>query len=250
MWRCLAIKNKKKEVKKSVFKKITMSKGFYIAVCSVVAVVGFSVYSAKLRADIGKQVVSFEAATPEETESLEEIEVIDVDGATSETDNTKIVTGFEKVPEVVETVAEAKPKTEEAKFVMDLPCKGSVIAECSIDELVYSETMKDWRTHNGIDIAAKVGDQVKAAESGVVSKVFKDELLGVVVTIDHENGILSTYANLQDADFIKVGTKVKKGDIIGGVGECGALEKNLEPHLHFEISADGNFKNPREFLKY
>ncbi|MBQ2931319.1 MAG: M23 family metallopeptidase [Clostridia bacterium] len=227
-----------------------MSRGFYIAVCSVVAVVGFSVYSAKLRADMDKQVVSFEAAPPEETESLEEVEVIDVDNAASDTDPGETVTGFEKVPEVVETVAGAKAKAEEAKFVMDLPCKGGVIAECSIDELVYSETMKDWRTHNGIDIAAKVGDQVNAAEAGIVSKVFKDELLGVVVTIDHGNGILSTYANLQDADFIKVGTKVKKGDIIGGVGECGALEKNLEPHLHFEISVDGNVKDPKEFLKY
>ena len=247
MWRCLAIKNKKKEVKKSVFKKITMSKGFYIAVCSVVAVVGFSLYSAKLRADMNEKMVSFEE-TPSEVQNLAEVEVIDVDDAEAESVSAKVVTGFEKVPDVVETVAEAKSKTEEAKFVMESPCKGKVIAECSIDELVYCETMQDWRTHNGIDIAAKVGDQVKAAESGVVSKVFKDELYGVVVTIDHENGISSTYANLQDADFIKVGTKVKKGDIIGGVGECGALEKNLEPHLHFEISDKGTIKNPKEFL--
>ncbi len=248
MWRCLAIKNKKKEVKKNVFKKITMSKGFYIAVCSVVAVVGFSLYSAKLRTDMNEKMVSFEEVPPADAQNIAETLVIDVDGAEDKADSAKVVTGFEKVPEVVETVAEAKPKTEEPKFVMESPCKGKIIAECSINELVYSETMKDWRTHNGIDIAAKVGDQVKAAESGVVSKVFKDELYGVVVTIDHENGISSTYANLQDADFIKVGTKVKKGDIIGGVGECGALEKNLEPHLHFEISDKGSIKNPKEFL--
>ena len=150
---------------------------------------------------------------------------------------------------MVETAAEVKGETEKPKFVMEMPHGGAIIAQCSVDNLVYSETMKDWRTHNGIDIAAKVGDQVKAAEAGVVSKVYKDDLYGVVVTIDHENGVLSTYANLQSVDFIKVGTKVKKGDIIGGVGECGALEANLEPHLHFEVIADGDYKDPKEFLK-
>lgn len=225
-----------------------MSKGFYIALCSVVAIVGFSIYSGKLRADMEERNASFEEIPWDAVSSLEEVEVIDVDGETIPKKTETPVTSFEKVPEVVETAAAAEPKSERAKFVMELPHSGEVIAECSIDELVYSETMNDWRTHNGIDISAKVGDQVKAAEAGIVSKVYKDDLYGVVVTIDHENGILSNYANLQSVDFIKVGTKVKKGDIIGGVGESGSLEANIQPHLHFEIISQGDYKNPKDFL--
>ncbi len=225
-----------------------MSKGFYIALCSVVAIVGFSVYSGKLRADMEERNASFKEIPWDTVSSLEEVEVIDVDGKPDQDKVEPPVTGFEKVPQVVETVAAAEPKSDKPKFVMEMPHSGEVIAECSIDELVYSETMNDWRTHNGIDISAKVGDQVKAAEAGVVSKVYKDELYGVVVTIDHENGILSTYANLQSVDFIKVGTKVKKGDIIGGVGESGALEANVQSHLHFEVISQGDYKNPKDFL--
>lgn len=212
----------------------------------MVAALGFTVYSGKLRADMRENRASFEEIPQNVAAEIEKVSVIDVDRDVEKTEE-KTVNSFEKVPDVVETAA-VPTKTEKAKFVLEMPHSGEVIAPCSVDELLYSETMKDWRTHNGIDILAKEGDQVKAAESGVVAKVFKDELLGVVVTIDHGNGILSSYANLQSEDFIKVGTKVKKGDIIGGVGKSGALEANLSPHLHFEIMADGEYKDPEEFL--
>lgn len=252
MWRCCPIKNKKKETKKSIIKTIAVSKGFYIALCSVVAIVGFSVYSSRLRADMNKQLAAFDETEWQEVEDHGEVEIIDIDENLAE--DNKIaesapVTGFEKVPEVIETAAVVTQKTEKPKFVMEMPCDGNIIGECSLDDLVYSETMKDWRTHNGIDIAAKVGTQVKAAEAGVVSKVYKDDLYGVLVAIDHENDISSIYANLQSVDFIKVGTKVQKGDIIGGVGESGALEANIEPHLHFEVKAKGEYKHPKEFMK-
>ncbi len=223
------------------------SKGFYIALCFSLAVLGFTVYSGKLRADMRERQVSFEEIPQSAITEIEKVSVIDLDGI-GEKSEPKTVTSFEKIPEVIETAAVDAAKTEKPKFVMEMPHSGEIIAPCSLEELLYSETMKDWRTHNGIDIAAKPGDQVKAAENGVVSKVFKDELFGVVVTVDHGNGVLSNYANLQSEDFIKVGTKVKKGDIIGGVGKSGALEVSLEPHLHFEIISNGEYKDPQEFL--
>ena len=113
-----------------------MSKGFYIALCSVVAIVGFSIYSGKLRADMEERNASFEEIPWDAVSSLEEVEVIDVDGETIPKKTETPVTSFEKVPEVVETAAAAEPKSERAKFVMELPHSGEVIAECSIDELV------------------------------------------------------------------------------------------------------------------
>lgn len=146
--------------------------------------------------------------------------------------------------EAVETSA----RTAADGVTWQLPCSGKIIAACSLSDLVYSATMNDWRTHNGIDIAAKVGDPVKAAADGTVSKVYEDELLGIVVEIDHGNGVSSVYANLQSYDFIRTGTKVKAGDIVGGVGKAGALEKDSEAHLHFEVHKNGEFINPAEFI--
>ena len=256
------MKDKKKDTKKKntkeneFFKKVITSRGLYIALCSMVAVVGFTVYSRQLRDRTEERIASFDSGAWQEAALESEVSVIDIEEKTSpkplkeeKTVEERIVNSFEKVPEVIETVADAQPTAGDGKILMDMPHNGVIIMECSLDELLYSETMKDWRTHNGIDIEAKVGDQVKAAADGVVSKVYKDDLSGVVVEVDHGGGVVSLYKGLQSEDFIKVGTKLKKGDIVGGVGESGALEKNLGPHLHFEIKVNDDYKNPMEFLK-
>ncbi len=234
-------------------KSIIANKGVYITLCSIIAIVGFTVYSRHLRNEMQQRVASFDEDAWMEAAIDDRVEVIDIDEnkaakPSPSQPSSPVVNSFETVPPVVETAATPEAKTETAKLVMELPCDGNIIAECSLEDLVYSETMKDWRTHNGIDIAAQTGTQVRAAEAGVVSKVYKDELLGVVVTIDHGNEVFSVYGNLQNEDFIKAGAKVQKGDIIGGIGESGALEKNLEPHLHFEVKEKGDYKNPNEYL--
>lgn len=240
--------NKKKQEKKSFGKMIATSKGFYITLCTVFAIVGFSVYSNHLRNQFDQKTAMFQEGF-EENPPSEAYEVIDVDEIEEDLQEEKPkVNSFDKVPEVVQTAAPANEKTEEPKFSMEYPARGIVLANCSIDELVFCSTMEDWRTHNGIDIAGDIGSQVKAAEAGVVSKVYRDELLGIVVEIDHGNEILSRYANLQNEEFISVGTKVQKGDIIGGIGECGALENTMEPHLHFEVLSHGEYKDPNEFI--
>lgn len=128
------------------------------------------------------------------------------------------------------------------------PSNGKVINGFSGDELVFSKTMNDWRTHNGIDYAAEVGDRVLCTADGTVSKVYKDDLLGITVTVDHGDGIESLYSNLQSLDFIQEGKQVKKGDIIGGVGECGGLEQSDGTHLHFEIKKDRIYENPEDYF--
>ena len=128
---------------------------------------------------------------------------------------------------------------ENKKVQMDMPCIGGIIKDYSMDELVYSKTMDDWRTHSGIDIAASVGAQVKAAADGIVEQVYTDEMLGNVIVIDHGNEIKTLYGNLQSSDYIEVKRTIKKGDIIGGIGTSGSEEKADEPHLHFEVLKDG-----------
>ena len=96
----------------------------------------------------------------------------------------------------------------------------------------------------GIDYAAAEGESVHAAAAGTVSRVYSDDMLGATVVIDHGDGISTLYGSLADIDSVKVGASVAKGDVIGTVGKSCALEKNLEPHLHFEVLKDGNPENP------
>ena len=61
------------------------------------------------------------------------------------------------------------------------PLDGTTVTVFSVTELMYDETMADWRTHNGIDIQASEGDSVRTAASGTVLSVKDDELMGTTV---------------------------------------------------------------------
>lgn len=246
------MKNKKRSTSKNNIKSIVGSKGFYIALLSLIIMVGFSVYARRIQENNNKEVSFDDAAWQEaikeselEKEKTEEI-VPDVEEVHENEISKEELTPIEEI--AVETVAEVLPKEEPKEFGIRLPCDGKIISGCSLDELVYCSSMGDWRTHNGIDIAANEGESVKAAADGVVSEVYEDELLGVVVVLDHGNGLSTLYGNLQNYDFIRAGTEIKAGDIIGGVGKPGALEANAEPHLHFELHKDGDYENPTKFL--
>ncbi len=234
-----------KNTKTFSWKTVATNKGFYIALCSIVAIASFSIYSSHLRRKMNEQIVLFDESSWREAALESQVEVVDIDNLAEEKAKSKT----EKFdPPIIETSAPVTEKTEVPEFSMSFPVDGEVIMPCSIDDLVFCESMQDWRTHNGTDVAAKIGDQVKAAESGIVSQVYKDDLLGVVVVIDHGNEISSLYGNLQSVDFIKVGTKVQKGDIIGGVGDSGILEASSGPHLHFEVMSNGEYKDPEKMI--
>ena len=263
------MKKKKSAASRSMLRRAIENKGFYIALFSLMVLVGFSIYARRLQSGGGD--VSFDDEAWQEAVQESGID-IGKDSETAEQDlkigetNTAPRQAPEKQTEstekaepegkpaaaendmsaAVETMASAE--SADKPFSMQMPCGGKVIAACSVDDLVYCKAMDDWRTHNGTDIAAAEGDSVKAAADGVVSQVYEDDLLGVVVVLDHGNGISSLYGNLQSYDFIRTGTQVHAGDIIGGVGKPGALEKELEPHLHFEVIKDGEYQNPSEFM--
>lgn len=129
------------------------------------------------------------------------------------------------------------------------PLSGETVAAFSVDELTYNETLGDWRTHDGIDIAADVGTPVLAACSGTVTSVEEDDLLGTCVTVTHDGGYESTYANLQSVPAVGEGQYVSAGQIIGSVGTTSLIEAGSTPHLHFAVKRDGVSIDPKEFLK-
>ncbi len=128
------------------------------------------------------------------------------------------------------------------------PVKGETIAEYAMDCLSYNQTTRDWRTHNGVDIAAEAGTQVCAAAAGTVYTVYEDEMMGTVVVIRHEGGYATEYASLDKQVQVAAGDSVKLGDAIGCVGQSALLESAIGDHVHFSVTCNGESVNPAEFL--
>ena len=117
-----------------------------------------------------------------------------------------------------------------------------------MDELAYSETLADWRTHDGIDIKADAGTQVLAASSGTVLSVADDDLMGTTVVIAHDGGYETTYSNLQSVPTVAPEQYVSAGQVIGAVGTTSLAEASMAPHLHFSVSRDGAVIDPHEYV--
>ncbi len=128
------------------------------------------------------------------------------------------------------------------------PLDGTTVTVFSMTELMYDDTMADWRTHNGLDIQAGEGDAVKTAAAGTVASVINDEMMGTTVTIDHAGGFTTTYASLQKDPPVTAGQQVAAGDIIGRVGSTASAESSMGPHLHFSVSQDGELIDPSEYV--
>lgn len=139
-------------------------------------------------------------------------------------------------------------QTGKASSVFTWPVKGQVIADFSLEVLAYDETMGDWRTHSGIDIASPVGTQVMAVTAGTVESVEQDDLMGTTVTISHANGLESVYANLAMQPTVEAGDHVETGAVIGAVGATAVAESARAPHLHLEMRTDGTSVDPINYL--
>lgn len=158
-----------------------------------------------------------------------------------------------------ETENQTEPETEEAvtepasmvsnelntpyqSFYM-MPCGTEIINDYSNGEMVYSETMDDWRSHNGVDFKAEKGTSVKAINDGIVTNVYSDALWGNVVEIDHGGNLVAKYCGLGADVAVQKGSEVKMGDEIGVLGDI-PCESKLGNHLHLEIRIDSKLVDP------
>ena len=92
---------------------------------------------------------------------------------------------------VEEVIKEEIPEeiTEET-ITYRLPVAGELQKKFSSDELLWDETMQDWRTHMGVDIEAEDGAEVVTAAKGIVMEAYKDEMYGFTVKVSHNDGCL------------------------------------------------------------
>jgi murein DD-endopeptidase MepM/ murein hydrolase activator NlpD len=128
------------------------------------------------------------------------------------------------------------------------PVAGETVLEYAMDCLCYNPTTRDWRVHNGIDIAAQEGTEVLAAADGQLYAVFEDELLGTTVVIRHENDYTTRYSSLHPETKVTPGQDVVSGQVIGTVGKSAMMEYAIGEHVHFSVSLNGAAVNPEEFL--
>ncbi len=99
--------------------------------------------------------------------------------------------------------------------------------------------------HNGEDIAAPLGTPVKATNDGIVKMVDDHFFSGKGIILDHGLGLFTMYFHL-DTATVKEGERVKRGDVIGTVGQSG---RATGPHLHWGAWLNGSRVNPFALAK-
>jgi murein DD-endopeptidase MepM/ murein hydrolase activator NlpD len=129
------------------------------------------------------------------------------------------------------------------------PVEGEIVMVYAMDSLGYNPTTRDWRTHNGVDIAAEEGSKVFAAADGTVYTVYEDDTMGMTVVIRHRDGYITKYASLASEVTVKAGDTVTLGQQIGYVGNTALLESAIGDHLHFSVTCNGAVINPNDFLE-
>ena len=102
---------------------------------------------------------------------------------------------------------------------------------------------RSYESHPGIDMAAPQGTDIHAAANGVVIKAGWYGGYGNAVVISHGSGLTSLYGH-NSSVLVKVGQKVKKGQVIAKMGSTGW---STGSHCHFEVRQNGQLRNPRDF---
>ena len=116
------------------------------------------------------------------------------------------------------------------------------------DELCYNATLKQWETHNGIDLQVASGSSVYSILDGKVKDIYSNLLEGTVVVIEHADGLVSEYASLDSDLKVKIGDEVSRGDIIGAVSESANAESDAGAHLHFSMFDNDKKIDPAAYL--
>lgn len=122
------------------------------------------------------------------------------------------------------------------------PCEGRIADDFGMR---MHPILKYVRMHNGIDIITDIGTNVYAPGSGTVITVEWKGGYGLTMEISHGFGYKTLYAHLESAK-VKVGQKVKRGDLIAYSGNSGRLSSG--PHLHYEVHHNGVTLDPFNFM--
>lgn len=125
------------------------------------------------------------------------------------------------------------------------PVNGEVLLAFSGDDLVYNETLGDWRTHNGTDYACVSADSVLASAGGEVTAAYSDALWGGVVEVADLEGITWRYCGISDM-AVEQGQKVETGALLGRPGAIPTEDGSL--HIHLECRQGDTWLDPEKVI--
>ena len=215
-------------------------KGYYIALILCATAIGISGYMYYRNANNTQtqlqEVVSEDIAAAEPQEDLAVV-VIQPQQAQEQEDVPAVATE----PAMQQTQSNTVLKT-------GAPVAGQTVSVYAMDCLSYNETTRDWRVHNGVDIAAEEGTEVCAAADGTVYTTFQDDTMGMTVVIRHDGGYTTRYSSLAEELKVSAGDSVKLGQAIGCVGSTALVETAIGPHVHFSVTYRDTSMDPAEFF--
>ena len=210
-------------------------KGYYIALILCAAAIGISGY------------LYYRNANTDDPQLQDPTSDVDVVSPTD--DDISVVGPTPTQPDSTEgTVQDPTTATQNKPMKTGMPVSGETIHDYAMDCLSYNETTRDWRVHNGIDIAAEAGTTVCAAADGTVYTVYDDDTMGMTVVIRHDNGYVTVYSSLAEELLVEPGDTVTLGQAIGTVANTAMLESALGDHLHFSVTCNDEPMNPADFF--
>jgi len=211
-------------------------KGYYIALILCAAAIGISGY------------LYYQNANQEEDPQLQD-PTSDVDVMKPTEDDIQAVATQPSEDDPPEDDTNKPTQgTDKRPLKTGMPVSGEIISHYAMDCLSYNETTRDWRVHNGIDIAADAGTEVCAAADGTVYTVYEDKSMGTTVVIRHGDGYVTTYSSLDSAASVAPGDVVLLGQAIGTVANSALLETALGDHLHFSVTHFDEPMDPEAFI--
>lgn len=129
------------------------------------------------------------------------------------------------------------------EFKMDyLPVDGKITS--NFGKTLNPKTKKE-EIHDGININAKLGTNVKAIYDGTIESVESSKTAGITIVINHNNGFKTTYSNLSETK-VNEGEMITKGSVIALSGKSG---DGANSHLYFAIQKNNVAVNPLDYLK-
>ena len=141
----------------------------------------------------------------------------------------------------------SSPASSSAAPASTQPISGRVLNGYSGDELVYSKTLGDWRTHNGVDYACTQGAAVAAPVAGKVVSAGAEGNWGTVVVLEDAAGRSWRLCGVADP-AVKAGDTVTAGQKLGTVGTVGC-ECAEESHIHLEVMEGEKYLDPIKAMK-
>lgn len=115
-------------------------------------------------------------------------------------------------------------------------------------ELFYNATLKQWESHKGVDLTSPISTEVKSVLDGVVADCSYSYENGYCITINHADGLTTVYCSLANADGVKKGDSVSRGQKIGDISTTASKESEDGNHLHFQVQLNGQNVDPSNYL--